>query len=151
MKGKRIVKMFESIPNYDTYGHYNSILEKVFKSNSLKNFIETLKRQKEIKEISLLDTVNMSIDIYSLKDDLLFNIEKIVLYFPKDKYIKENNGLKYEILIFWSSFFIITLLPTIKISLLLKTLPFFKYIVFILNFSSYSISLIFSYTFPLVE
>ena len=39
-----MVKMFESIPNFDTYSHYNSKLEKVFKSGSLKNFIETLKR-----------------------------------------------------------------------------------------------------------
>ena len=64
-----MVKMFESIPNFDTYSHYNSKLEKVFKSGSLKNFIETLKRQKNIKELSSLDQdskidSNEPIDIY---------------------------------------------------------------------------------------
>ena len=53
----------------------------------------------DLQEISLLDTVNMSIDIHSPKDDLLFNTEKIVLYFQKDKYIKENNKKIKEILI----------------------------------------------------
>ena len=58
MKGKQIARMFESIPKFDTYSHYNSTLEKLFKSNSLKTLIETLKRQKDINEISLLDQIS---------------------------------------------------------------------------------------------
>ena len=70
MKGKKIAKIFESIPKFETYSHYNSTLEKIFKSNSLKNLIETLKRQKEIAEISLIDQIskvntNEPIDIYA--------------------------------------------------------------------------------------
>ena len=74
---KQTVKMFESIPNFETYSHYNSTLEKVFKSNSLKNLIETLKRQKAINEISIIDEIskgnsNEPTDIYA-NDDLDIN------------------------------------------------------------------------------
>lgn len=80
MKEKHIVKMFESIPKFDTYSHYNSTLEKVFKSNSLKYLIESLKRQKDISEISLLDQIakvdsNEPIDIYAQEDSDLKKIQ----------------------------------------------------------------------------
>ena len=76
---KQTVKMFESIPNFETYSHYNSTLEKVFKSNSLKNLIETLKRQKAINEISIMDEIskvnsNEPIDVYANED---IDIKKI--------------------------------------------------------------------------
>ena len=80
MKGKQIAKIFESIPNFDTYSHYNSTLEKIFKSNSLKNLIETLKRQKDINEISLIDQIskidtNKPIDVYAAEDEDLKKIQ----------------------------------------------------------------------------
>ena len=76
---KKTVKMFESIPNFETYSHYNSTLEKVFKSNSLKNLIETLKRQKAINEISIMDEIskvnsNEPTDIYANEE---IDIKKI--------------------------------------------------------------------------
>ena len=110
MKGKQIAKMFESIPNFDTYSHYNSILEKVFKSGSLKNFIETLKHQKSINEISLLDQIskidtNKPIDIYADEDSELKKIQNEEendifdeISDEKDQYInKKNEKRKHEL------------------------------------------------------
>ena len=77
MKGKKIAKMFESLPKFETYSHYNSTLEKIFKSNSLKNFIQTMKNQKEITEISLMD-----------------QISKVNTDEPIDIYAEDNNDLK---------------------------------------------------------
>ena len=74
MKEKKIVRMLESLPKFETYSQYNSTLEKLFKSKSLKNFIQNLKNQKTINEISLLDKISKvntdePIDIYA-DDDL---------------------------------------------------------------------------------
>ena len=57
MSEKKTIRMFESIPKFETYSHYNSTLEKFFKNNSLKNLITTLKCQKPINEISLIDEI----------------------------------------------------------------------------------------------
>ena len=81
MKEKRIVKMLESIPKFGTYSQYNSNLEKIFKSNSLKYLIETLKRQKEMSGVSLLDKISKinteePIDIYADEDLELKKIQK---------------------------------------------------------------------------
>ena len=70
MKEKHIVKMFESIPKFETYSHLYSNLEKVFRANSLKYLIETLKHDKEKTNISLMDEIsnvnsNEPMDIYA--------------------------------------------------------------------------------------
>ncbi len=103
MKGKQIARMFESIPKFDTYSHYNSTLEKLFKSNSLKALIETLKRQKEISEISLLDQISKvnsdePIDIYADEDSDLKKIQNEEVYdiFDEENDEKNNSHNKKE-------------------------------------------------------
>ena len=103
MKGKQIARMFESIPKFDTYSHYNSTLEKLFKSNSLKTLIETLKRQKDINEISLLDQISKvntdePIDIYADEDSDLKKIQNEEEYdiFDEENDEKEHVGNKKE-------------------------------------------------------
>ena len=91
MKEKQIVRMFESIPKFDTYSHCNSTLEKVFKSNNLKSLIESLKKQKDKNEISLLDQISKintdePIDIYADEDS---DLKKI--------HIEEENDIFDEI------------------------------------------------------
>lgn len=82
MSEKKTIRMFESIPKFETYSHYNSTLEKLFKNNSLKNLITTLKRQKHINEITLIDEIakkdtNQPIDVYAEEDA---NLKKIHNY-----------------------------------------------------------------------
>lgn len=82
MSEKKTIRMLESIPKFETYSHYNSTLEKLFKNNSLKNLIVTLKRQKPINEITLIDEIakkdtNEPIDVYAEEDS---NLKKINNY-----------------------------------------------------------------------
>ena len=82
MTEKKTIRMFESIPKFETYSHYNSTLEKIFKNNSLKNLIITLKRQKPINEITLIDEIakkdtNEPIDVYAEEDA---NLKKLNNY-----------------------------------------------------------------------
>ena len=93
---KEQINKFNEILSCDINSKSN---QQIIYLNGFVNKLFNIQINYDLQEISLLDTVNMSIDIYSLKDDLLFNIEKIVLYFPKDKYIKENNKKIKEILI----------------------------------------------------
>ena len=90
MSEKKTIRMFESIPKFETYSHYNSTLEKFFKNNSLKNLITTLKRQKPINEISLIDEIakkdtNEPIDVYAEEDA---NLKKINNYDEYDIFDK---------------------------------------------------------------
>jgi hypothetical protein len=101
MKEKYFVKMFESIPKFDTYSHYNSTLEKVFKSNSLKKLIETLKRQKDFNENALIDQITNTnskepIDIYAQEDSDLKKIQNDDDYdiFDENNYEKEPPPIK---------------------------------------------------------
>ena len=92
MKEKQIVKMFESIPKFETYSQCNSNLEKIFKGNSLKNLIETLKRQREKTDISLMDeisktNINEPIDIYVNEESELQKIHD-----EEDKDIFDENS-----------------------------------------------------------
>ena len=48
MSGREIVKIFESIPQNETYSRYNSTLEKIFKSQSLRYFINVYKHKKAL-------------------------------------------------------------------------------------------------------
>ena len=82
MTEKKTIRMFESIPKFETFSHYNLTLEKLFKDNSLKNLITTLKRQKPINEITLIDEIakkdtNQPIDVYAEEDA---NLKKINNY-----------------------------------------------------------------------
>ena len=49
MNGKKIVKMFESISQFDTFSKYNSSLERIFKNRSFKDFLHTLKNPTKLK------------------------------------------------------------------------------------------------------
>ena len=46
---RRIIKLFESVPKFDTYSQYSISLEKVFHENSFKNLIKNLKEEKKPK------------------------------------------------------------------------------------------------------
>ncbi len=49
MSGNKIVKMFESIPQFDTFSKYNSSLERIFKNRSFKDFLHSLKNPTKFK------------------------------------------------------------------------------------------------------
>jgi len=49
MNGNKIIKMFESISQFDTFSKYNSSLERIFKNRSFKNFLHTLKNPTKFK------------------------------------------------------------------------------------------------------
>ena len=90
MSEKKTIRMFESIPKFETFSHYNLTLEKLFKDNSLKNLITTLKRRKPINEISLIDEIakkdtNEPIDVYAEEDA---NLKKINNYDEYDIFDK---------------------------------------------------------------
>ena len=48
MSESDIVKIFESIPQNEPYSRYNSTLEKIFKSQSLRHFVDIYKRKRAI-------------------------------------------------------------------------------------------------------
>ena len=52
---RRIIKLFDSVPKFDTYSRYSVSLEKVFHENSLKNLIKNLKEEKRPKIYSYFD------------------------------------------------------------------------------------------------
>ena len=52
---RRILKLFESVPKFDTYSQYSNSLEKVFHENSLKNLIKHLKEERKAKLFSYFD------------------------------------------------------------------------------------------------
>ena len=52
---RRIIKLFESVPKFDTYSQYSISLEKVFHENSFKNLIKNLKDEKKPKIYSYFD------------------------------------------------------------------------------------------------
>ena len=51
----RIIKLFESVPKFDTYSQYSISLEKVFHENSFKNLIKNLKDEKKPKKLCIND------------------------------------------------------------------------------------------------
>jgi len=70
MKSLKIIKLFDSIPKINSYSHYGSSLEKMFKMSSLKYFIKTLKFKEEFhKKYLKEETVNnkkKEYDIYQI-------------------------------------------------------------------------------------
>ena len=49
---KKVVKMLETIPKFETYSKYNVALERVFQDNSMKNFVKSLKEHKRAEVYS---------------------------------------------------------------------------------------------------
>lgn len=101
MKTLKIVKFFESIPKINTYSHCGSSLDKMFKMNSLKYFIKTLKFKEEfhkkyLKEKSF-DTKKVY-DIYEMegmKNKKINYQEEDIFALPikkSTKIIKNNNN-----------------------------------------------------------
>lgn len=95
MSGRKVVKMLESIPQFDSYSRYNSSFEKIFKGNSLKTLLRTLKHQKDITETSILDELDRKdskdqIDIYIQDEDFknIHNEEEIDIF---DEMYDEKN------------------------------------------------------------
>ena len=72
---------------------------KIIHLNNLENKLFNIKIIYNIKEVSLLDIVHMNIDISLLRKDLIINIEKIIIYFPKYQSNKAENKNSKEIII----------------------------------------------------
>ena len=84
---RRIIKLFESVPIFDTYSQYSVSLEKVFHENSLKNLIKNLRTEKKAKIFSYFDQDEQKIEPNK------FNI------FKRRKNIKKDdskNNLLYD-------------------------------------------------------
>ena len=118
MKVGKMINLLDSIPKFNLYSHYGACLDKIFKKNSLKNFIETLKFQEEYKrkflpkgeflmpsyiedkekEINKNESKNNSISSQKIikckknkeKIDDIFSVN----YIPKPKKIHEINKTK---------------------------------------------------------
>ena len=64
--------------------------------NGLVNKLFNIQFNYESNEVSLLDALNINIDIYLERTEILLNIEKIILHFPNDKYTKERHIKTFE-------------------------------------------------------
>lgn len=93
MKEKQIIRMFESIPKFETYSQSNSAFERIFKSSNLKSLIKSLKKQKEKIEVSLLDNLSKinteeQTDIYADEES---ELKKIQIEEEKDIFDEIND------------------------------------------------------------
>ena len=59
---RRIIKLFESVPKFDTYSQYSISLEKIFHENSLKHLIKNLKEEKKPKIYSYFNTEEKKVE-----------------------------------------------------------------------------------------
>ena len=86
---KRMIKILDSIPKFETYSKYNTSLEKVFHDNSLKQLIKNLKEEKkpqiysffnvEEKKLptkSIFQPNGIDINIDEPRDSLLYDTGK---------------------------------------------------------------------------
>jgi len=74
MTERKVIRMLESIPKFDSYSRYNSSFEKVFRGSSLNSLLKTLKHQKDITETFILDELDGKdskdqIDVYNQDED----------------------------------------------------------------------------------
>ena len=72
---------------------------KIIHLDNFKNNLFNLQIDYDSKEVSLLDVININIDLSLQRKDLLMNIDKIFIYFSKDKNIKEENINNQKIMI----------------------------------------------------
>ena len=72
---------------------------KIIHLDNFKNNLFNLQIEYDSKEVSLLDVININIDLSLQRKDLLMNIDKIFIYFSKDKNIKEENINNKKIMI----------------------------------------------------
>ena len=67
MKPLKMINFFDSIPKINSYSHYGSSLEKMFKMSSLRYFIKTLKFKEEFHKKFLKDeSVNKKREEYDV-------------------------------------------------------------------------------------
>ena len=59
---RRIIKLFESVPKFDTYSQYSNSLEKVFHENSFKRLIKNLKEERKPKIYSYFNVDKQKIE-----------------------------------------------------------------------------------------
>ena len=87
---RRIIKLFESVPKFDTYSQYSNSLEKVFHENSLKNLLKHLKEERKAKIFSYFEVEkqnnNESNKFNILKEEKKLKkiIQKIIYYMMKE-------------------------------------------------------------------
>ena len=93
MNGNKIIKMFESISQFDTFSKYNSSLERIFKNRSFKNFLHTLKNPTKFKN-DFDDNKKGEGKFFS--DNLDFNDELIneIKSRENEDFFSEKNDLK---------------------------------------------------------
>ena len=93
---RRIIKMLDTIPKFDTYSQYSTSLGKVFQDNSFQNLLKSLKEQKKPKIYSYFnveekkqDTNNIfkAYGIENKREDSKYNL----LNDDNENNIKNNN------------------------------------------------------------
>ena len=66
INNRRIIKMLDKIPKFETYSQYSSSLEKVFQDNSFKNLLKHLREQKKPKIYSYFNVEEKKQDTNSI-------------------------------------------------------------------------------------
>ena len=101
MSERKVVRMLESIPKFDSYSRYNESFEKVFRGNSLKSLLKALKHQKDITETSILDELDGKyskdqLDVYNQNEEFknIHNEEEKDIF--DEKYDENHNKNKKE-------------------------------------------------------
>ena len=84
---RRIIRLFESVPKFETYSQYSNNLEKVFHENSLKNLIKNLKEERKPKIYSYFNVDDQQ------KESNKFNIFK---HKKRNKKDNSKNNLLYD-------------------------------------------------------
>ena len=83
-----------SISDISDINNFNKIIH----LNNLQNKLFNIQINFSKNEIALLDVINIDINISLLRKDILIDIEKIIIYFPLNKYNKEENKNFKEII-----------------------------------------------------
>ena len=91
---RRIIKMLDTIPKFETYSQYSSSLEKVFQDNSFKNLLKNLREQKKPKIYSYFDVEAKKQDTNSIFQSYGFENKKeesnTNLFNEEDNELKNN-------------------------------------------------------------
>ena len=95
LSDEQITKINE-ILSYDINLENNN---QIIHLDSLENKLFNLQIDYDAREVSLLDVININIDLSLQRKNLLMNINKIFIYFPKDRNAKEGNKNYKEIMI----------------------------------------------------
>ena len=80
MGDNKVLEMFDSIPQFDTFSKYSSSLQRIFKHSSFKNLLQELKSPKKFNEYEKENKKNehgkfFTDNISNLEDQMLMKIK----------------------------------------------------------------------------